>query len=712
MSKTDQGIGAGRRGRRVHSCGAHLLQSLSRNISGRQYQDDGLRGRMRRPDQEHSDTLPLTSWVVEELRSMRSRNWIAALVLLCAIGCGESAHDAALTDTSSGSVGIESATSTPDSQPSLVRASNAGKRRVILILLDAARLDRFGYAGYSRPTTPVMDALGERGIVFLNHYSHATHTRESLPNLLYSRYFLPSLFPSSPSVPFDTPENLFRKPDAEAISLPKALEQAGFTTAAISAHSWIKPGTRIADEFQQLQDLSGELHRYSPPADIAVDRSIEWIDAHRGEDAFLYLHLMDTHFPHAFEADARVFFGEEKYAGRVTGGVSSQDKSQALSGADRRYLDALYDGSLRSTDREIGRLVEFLRRESMLDETLIVITSDHGDHLLEHPGRFTHGGPWFETLGRIPLIVSYPKRFAAPLEIESFSELVDVAPTIFGLLDLPIPSGKAFDGQDQFAVAVKRAEGNARVLSLHGLRDARYKLLLENSRTLLAADEMSLPSAKGSLFDLQEDPSELQDLWSSRPTIVDRLVADYLSALRAPYRRFLAAKNHEQPSLPFAISSKHFETSSPITRLPPETGPRQIQQESQPGQWLRSSGSGTAWILAREGADPLDISFAMPDGTYEVVVHAAGGGGIQMDGDEPIALSASANSLDGVARPSVVGATQVENESFSATLIPPADGAWMKVTMLGFRPMRNAEEALDAIDPEHLEQLRALGYVE
>ncbi|MAG30307.1 MAG: hypothetical protein CL908_05350 [Deltaproteobacteria bacterium] len=629
---------------------------------------------------------------------MRSRGWVIGLLVLAALACGEPAAESPASP----------------SQDDSGWASSVGRRRVILILLDAARLDRFGYAGYSRPTTPVMDRLGAGGMVFLNHYAHATHTRKSLPNLLYSRYFLPSLFPSSSAVPFDTPANLLRRPDPESVSLPRLLMQTGFATAAISAHSWIKPGTRIAGEFQELQDLAGELHRYSPPAEIAVDRSIEWIDRHRGEDVFLYLHLMDTHFPHGFGADAREFFGADRYSGgRVTGGVAGQDTSQALMGVDRRYMDALYDGSLRSVDRQIGRLVEFLKREDMFDDTLIAITSDHGDHLLELPERFTHGGPWFETLARIPLIISYPTRFEEAIEVESFSELVDVAPTILGLLDLPMPAEKVFDGRNQLAVAQGRAAGSERVLSLHGIREGRYKLLLENPREFLSSNgDPADESVSGALFDLEEDPNEQHDLWSDEPEVVERLLGHHRSALHEPYRRFLAAVNHEQPKLPFAIASKHFEAAHDFVEAPRDSGPRRLQKMSQPGQWLRSRRSSPGWILAREGAAPLPISFAIPSGAYEVVVHAAGGGAIRLGGNEPIPLEHPTGSGDGRAVPTVVGVTRVDDEQFRAELIPPTDGSWLKVTMLGFRPMEDQQAGLEAIDEEHLEQLRALGYVE
>ena len=80
--------------------------------------------------------------------------------------------------------------------------------------------------------------------------------------------------------------------------------------------------------------------------------------------------------------------------------------SVALQPAERDYLNALYDGSLRFTDREIGRLVDWFDKKGTLDQTVIAITADHGEHLMEVPRRFAHLGPWYDAVARIPLIIS------------------------------------------------------------------------------------------------------------------------------------------------------------------------------------------------------------------------------------------------------------------------------------------------------------------
>ena len=241
--------------------------------------------------------------------------------------------------------------------------------------------------GVSDSLTPNLDALGSRGAVFRSHFSQDTATRTAIPKLLYSRYFCPLLFPDSAKVPLFFPAELFQTFDDESVSLPRALALGGYRGALVSAHSWFKPGSGIAAEFDETFDLSTELTfpaKYAyPRAQQVVDFAIDWLEEHEGGKHFLYLHLMDTHFPHFFEEDAQALLDPEIYdqvdLSLFSEGGRPRSLTSALSGPDRLYLEALYDGSLRYADRQLGRLLEYLRSQGQLEKTLIVVTSDHGD---------------------------------------------------------------------------------------------------------------------------------------------------------------------------------------------------------------------------------------------------------------------------------------------------------------------------------------------
>jgi arylsulfatase A-like enzyme len=588
------------------------------------------------------------------------------------------------------------------------------KRQAILILLDTARWDRFVYAGYDRPTTPRMYELGQKGVVFNRHFSQATQTRQSLPSMLYSRYFMKAMFPYSSQIALVEPRDLMLKADDEAISLPRALQAEGFKTHAISTHSWITPGSPFAKQFQQLHSLSGLLVRYAPQTDIAIDRAKEWIETHRDDDYFLYIHLMENHFPHQFDEDAKVFFDGSDYPASSEPGTDDRfrkDSGRALKGDDRRYLDALYDGSLRHVDREIGRLVDFLLDQGLFNDTLIVITSDHGEDLLEVPNRFGHGGRWYDTLARIPLIISYPGR-VIPGRLESFSELVDVAPTIMGLLQIDRIAGKQTDGINLAKVLEGKIAGRSFAISPGGLRTERYKLIIDHpDEVLLGSVTPPINEVRGSLYDLSEDPMELTDLWGERPQVVVRLIEKYRRTLFDAYTRHVESVNHDQPLSAFAISATDFESDIVIVEVERLLNQKALLAIDSENGWIRHWVD--SWLLATEEADPIQISFPLPNGRYQVGVKISGAAKMMLPGQGQTEVHGpSISNLTAAAGRYVeIGVSDISDESFRLGIVPDRYSG-VKIELIGFRPINAGAIEPAPIDQDLIEQLRTLGYLD
>jgi arylsulfatase A-like enzyme len=590
------------------------------------------------------------------------------------------------------------------------------KRQAILILLDTARWDRFMYAGYDRPTTPRMYELGEHGIVSNRHFAQATQTRPSLPSMLYSRYFIKAMFPYSSQIALMEPRDLMLKADDEAISLPRVLQAEGFKTGMISAHSWIRPGTPFAKQFQQLHFLPGEVYRYAPRTDMAIDRAKEWIEANRDDDYFLYIHLMENHFPHQFDDDAKVFFDGSDYPASSELGTDERFRKnggRALTGDDRRYLDALYDGSLRHVDREIGRLVDFLRDQGLFNNTLIVITSDHGEHLLEVPNRFGHGGRWLDILARIPLIISYPGR-VTPGRLESFSELVDVAPTIMGLLQVEGITGKRADGINLAEVSEGKIAGRSFAIAPGGLRTEEYKLIIDYpDEVLLGSVTPSFNEVNGSLYDLSEDPMELTDLWVERPEVVARLIEKYRRTLVHAFTRYRASVNYEQPQSAFAISANHFESDIMIAEVANTLDQKALSAVDSENGWVRSMHWEDNWLLATDRADPLQISFPLPNGRYQVGVKIAGAADLMLPGQDSTKVRGPkmSNFSEATGGYVEIGVSDISDESFRLGIVPESDSG-VKIELIGFRPIEAGAVEPTPIDQDLLEQLRTLGYLD
>jgi arylsulfatase A-like enzyme len=599
-------------------------------------------------------------------------------------------------------------------------------RRAVLIILDAARPDRFSASGYARQTTPEMDRLANRGLRFANHFAQATATLASMPKLFYSRYFCNPLLPESRKVTLSSPLILFHDRDAASVSIPRALSAGGMWTVGISAHTWLQEGGEFASEFDEFYDLTERLDvppRYAyPRAEQVVDFALDWLQNSSHESFFLYLHLMDTHFPHPRGPDARQFFNESGYmevdsqafdpAGRP------RVKTETPVGAERAYLDAVYDGSLRYTDRELGRLFDFLQEQGILDETLIAITSDHGEHLLERPGRLGHGGEWFDTVARIPFILFYPEKLA-PATIHGISESVDVMPTMLSLLDLSLPKGKAMDGRDLSVQENWQAEF---AISDRGVRSQRYKLLVNLPASELGRILRKGPSVEeigSQLFDLRDDPLESRPLTGAHPEPRRHLARAYLDRVGPSLNRYLAARSTKAPTGSFAIGAQSFRLSQPDAahELESSAESRPPPDSAFAPRWLLRRHWRDHFLAARPAADELELSFPLPNGRYQVSARVRGEGRIVLSGGVAHEVSApfltEAELLRGQpfsTEEIQLGEIEIVDRQFVARLFPATERSVFALAQFGFESQAPGRD-VDESQADYERRLETLGYI-
>lgn len=610
------------------------------------------------------------------------------------------------------------------------RGSSDPPRRVVFILLDAVRADRMSAYGYERETTPALDALAANGVLARKHFALASQTRASLPQMLYSRYFTPSIFPDSYNVPLEEPWNLFQELDREAISLPRALAAAGFRTAALSAHAWLRPDTPFAAEFDELRRLGDEVpvdpfYGY-PTAGQVTDAAITWLDRYRRDDVFLYLHYMDTHFPHPWGPEAQEFGGDDLDMEAVLRAFTPEgrlrDEDRPLTAEQRRYLDALYDGGLRHADREVGRLVDYLQRQGWLEETLIVVTSDHGEHLAEVPGRFEHGGPWFEVMGHVPWILHYPRRLPAT-DYAGLTSSIDVMPTVLSLLDVPLPDGARADGKDLAAAfggaQTTEAQGADAVYAPHGVRTERLHLVLPEDgdsrpETLLAEASPPDPDAtQGSLYDVAQDPFETHNLWAARPEAVRDLLTRWHATLRPPFMRHARSRRDTPPEGRFAIAVRHVTVEPAAAVVETEEPP------PPPGdaRWHWNRSWNAYWLAAAAGTPAATLSVDLPSGAYELRAAVAGAcrlstpGGPAVDLTGPRVGALLGRRADPIPKTDLhpYGPIRVEERRFQAILQAPDPDTPCLLRYLGFTP---SDVGSPDDSTEDDDRLRALGYVD
>lgn len=283
-------------------------------------------------------------------------------------------------------------------RPSFVSlpASVAAPKRILLLSVDALRADRLGVYGYPKGTSPNIDRLARNSVVFRRAYSSSPLTRFAFPMLFTGRLLSEIQWNHELYPPGMTPQNR---------TVAEILAEAGFRTAVFQTVYPLGQRWGIPQGFQHNDEslASASSHR-ARHADALVDGALRWIEAHRDERSFVWIHFFDPHAPYSLHDGIRDFGPGD--SGR-------------------------YDGEVSFTDREIGRLLDRFRELDMVGDTAVILVADHGEMLGEH-GATRHGGAlvWEEVL-RVPLIVHVPG--ILPREVHCVTEHRDLASTILNL---------------------------------------------------------------------------------------------------------------------------------------------------------------------------------------------------------------------------------------------------------------------------------------
>ncbi len=362
------------------------------------------------------------------------------------------------------------------------RTPAAGSPNVLLLLVDTLRADHLGCYGYGKPTSPNLDALAARGLLFENCLASAPHTKPSTASILTG------LQPPTHRV------ELFTSSLASgAFTLHEAFHQGGWRTSLLSANTFLSPtygfgrgveyfeGSIVnpvfqlagAHVFHRLRRIFvHEWHSWRLPWDAvrglvnwtflpggnpyqhgmsgtAIHQEfVSWLDEIGEERPWMaHLHFMEPHAPYDPPAEHRLFqnpaFGSEL-------GVHYPERQETMflpfvpgleaAPGEREALLANYDGCIHEVDAQIGLLLADLEARGVLENTLVVLTSDHGEEFFEH-GAWGHGHSLHRELLQVPMILAWPGHLPEGARIPEQVRSVDLMPTLLVLAGLDLPDG-------------------------------------------------------------------------------------------------------------------------------------------------------------------------------------------------------------------------------------------------------------------------------
>lgn len=333
--------------------------------------------------------------------------------------------------------------------PAALHADVTGPRRpalIVLYVIDCLRFDHLGVGEYGRDTSPAIDGLARGGASFRRCFSNGNSTIYSVPSLLtglYAPLYKPTL------------ERIY-VPESVAPVAARLNANGPWDALLISENPYISEYYGLDHGFDYFSAAHREVLRInrtrgprtvynentkatvSSLTSVALLKTIEQLN---GTPAFVYAHTLEAHEPYAAPGDIAALFAD------TAPGVAPSN------------VDA-YDAGIRFADRNLSLFVDALRARGLLDDTLLIITGDHGEALLphEHRGKSGHGG-WPEPAKtHIPLIVHWPARIAPGTVVDENVCLLDVAPTLLDLMGYPVPEGldglslvPLLDGKDSAA---------------------------------------------------------------------------------------------------------------------------------------------------------------------------------------------------------------------------------------------------------------------
>jgi arylsulfatase len=387
---------------------------------------------------------------------------------------------------------------------------------VLVLVIDALRPDHLGCYGYARPTSPTLDGLARRGVLFADATSPSTYTRAAVASIFAS------VHPAAHGV-------LSQGRQVEVLSdeyttLAESLKARGYRTAAFMPNPSLHRSFNFGQGFDLYDDdlMMGEGpgHTAYETARKINDRALRWLRRDREKPFFAYLHYRDVHAPYVPPPPYDRMFP------RAAPGRPLTEAELGLQPVDIRgprrfrdldsYIDQ-YDGEIRYTDDCLAELLGTLEKEGFLDETVLFVTADHGETFLEH-GAWTHGTDVYEELTRVPLLLVLPRGKHAGRRVEAPVQTIDIYPTVLELLGSRIPS--ELQGKSLFDAIEGGADPHRPVFS--EARVPKHKRPAGRGQIVaVRADGWKLiynrRSRRTELYHLARDPAESNDLVAREP---------------------------------------------------------------------------------------------------------------------------------------------------------------------------------------------------
>lgn len=385
---------------------------------------------------------------------------------------------------------------------------------VLFISIDPLRARNIHAYGYKRPTTPIIDSLAAKGILFKNAISVSSWTLPATMSLFTGVYPSMHKITNKITITPDGKEEIsnLKKLSPTIRTIAENFKSNGYITGGFTGGAALHRQFGFSqgfDEYVDDQDFAGL--PYSSP------KALDWIRKHKNEKLFVLLHGFDTHGQYVPENGYDKRFVDFEYKGKLSGSKEEQLTLREeglkmgkinLTSEDVRFLTALYDEKLQRMDESLGKFLKEYETLGLLNRTVIVFTSSHGEELYEH-GRIDHGHSLYEELIQVPLIFVIPgldKGFQIAQQVSN----IDIISTLLNIVSI---KEEEITIQLQGRDLISLMEGNGESQDAFSETEYRYAVFKKSLRTkdgwkIIRDSEKKV----NELYNLALDPVEKDEL--------------------------------------------------------------------------------------------------------------------------------------------------------------------------------------------------------
>lgn len=388
---------------------------------------------------------------------------------------------------------------------------------VVFVSFDTLRADHLHFMGYSKNTSPTLDKLARDGFVFTNTVSASSWT---LPATMS---WFTGVYPSVHQIlnkytlkgPTEQEISNLKKLSPGLLTMAEILQKDGYKTGGFTGGAGVSHEFGFAagfDEYIDNQDFAG--FEYSYP------KAIDWINKNRNKKLFVFLHGYNIHGQYVPPGGYDFRFLDLTYKGKLTGSKEEQlnlrEEGLAqgklfLTQDDVRFLTALYDEKIARADEEFSKFYQKYKKLGLLEKTIFVITSDHGEELYDH-GQIDHGHSLYQEVIHVPLLIIIPGIKGALISQQVRS--IDLLPTILTIIGAG--TDKKIFSQFQGKNLTDTMKGDNLNLQAFSETDYRYAVF---KRAIISADSWKyitdLETKENILYNLKKDQNERNNLIGS-----------------------------------------------------------------------------------------------------------------------------------------------------------------------------------------------------